>query len=381
MRTRNLIPALCLALLAPACGGGTGDDGPGAPLTAAQELQACLGEGLTTYLASFGGLTALLTVASDPAAAAALGATWTEVSATVYDFSLPVDLDGDGAPDATIDGTATFSADPDGGLSLGDEVNLEWDLVGHPELDGDGDISVRLGLTGLEVWGATNFADPDRCAFTFGAAFLEPLLVRIPGVWPPAPAVLLDSEPPVEIGGRGSVTVWSGEDALSADLLFSDSSNDVAVSDATITVDGVVQSLPDVVIALGPSGSPLGLQDWVGTWDIVYECETIIQTTFQGNERFVVTIRNGAPHVEVEDFTEQITFSFDVDLDANSTTSGTFRFVAGSGPDRFEERGTIRLIFEAGQLRIRKDSEYGAVGFLGGEQDGTCFLTSTIRQE
>jgi len=371
---RKITKALTLgaALLLAACGGGTSDGATPSPIA---QLQACLGLGVNDFLGALGAFQPLLGVAANPGSAAALGITWTEISDTEYDFSIPADLDGDGTPDGQFVGRASFSADPEGGgLTLGDSVQLTWMLQGNPDLDGSADITVTLTPTHLGVHGTIGFDSQDGCSFTIFADQLSPLELRIDGVWPPTPAFAVP-DTSIHIAGSALIEILIGDDSLMATADFSDTAPEVLISNASAFVAGTQTAPPSFAINLGPATVGCGsatVDDWVGTWDVDYDCQSPGFNS-SGSEVFVIT-KLSATRLQIDgnDTTFNEQFVFFIDLNANDASRGTYTFIDTEA--EIEDRGeywlTCEIVGTNVIFRINKTGEFGPVGFT--QREGTC---------
>ncbi len=102
MRKIGTVLALAAVLGLAACGGNGDDDGGGAAAIA--QLKACLGLGVNDFLGALGAFEPLLGVAANPASAAALGITWTEISDTGREVSVPAGRDADGMREGQFGG-------------------------------------------------------------------------------------------------------------------------------------------------------------------------------------------------------------------------------------------------------------------------------------
>ncbi|MEE8104157.1 MAG: hypothetical protein V3T86_01330 [Planctomycetota bacterium] len=169
-----LIPGatLAIALSALGCGGGgggtTGDTGPGTPQGPSAALQAagdCLGVGMEDVFEMFLGILDLAAAVDNPGAQPAD----VNYDPTGGGFTISLDLDGDGTPDAAINGTVTSTDNLGDGLDAGESFTMQWQLGGI--LNGAGQFTVtRDSATGFTVTGTGNVEDTvAACAIALGS--------------------------------------------------------------------------------------------------------------------------------------------------------------------------------------------------------------------
>ncbi|MEM8885119.1 MAG: hypothetical protein AAGD14_13705 [Planctomycetota bacterium] len=240
MRT---ITIFCLVALLSGCSSGSDDPPIASVATQIAELQGCLADGLDDIIGTLGGFETLLAIASDPASAVRLGVTWTPISPTEYDFTIPIDLDGDGTDDGSFDGTAIFSDTPTDGIALGDTVDVFWTLIGNPNLTGTADLLLTFDATHLALSGTLAFSDPSGdCAFTMTADAATPLELVIAGAWPPAPAFEIPQSR-ISVGGDFEIVVILNGNKLETIVVFLNDEDMIEFRDATVEIEGETQSV------------------------------------------------------------------------------------------------------------------------------------------
>jgi hypothetical protein len=370
--TAALIPA---ALTLSACGGGGSDDAGGGDglVSEAQlaALQACLGDGIEELRRVLGGFEPLFAVAGNPAAAAALGITWDPVAGepNTYDFAVPVDLDGDDLPDLTLEGRAAFSADPAGGLGVGDSADVTWTIANSATLGGEADLTIELAASGIFLWGTAEIAPTaSDCIVTIEAAEGDPLLVTIDGVWPPVLAQQAGGG--ANLNGNAQVTVQGGGNTLTGNANLNSASGTILVTNAS------VNGTPASGFTLG--GATYAIDDWVGTWTIPLTCQADIQNPVPSERTMIlvitrVTNSSDALNVDVDESLIGIDFAYEVTFDPASPDSIDF-FVDHTDVRNidFIEEGTYTLSGSGANRKLAVDGAYRTTAPGSTYPPGTC---------
>jgi len=189
MRKLAIIFILGSGLLVAGCGGSSSSLNPAALEAAFQEC----GQGSVLNLMRLANqLAGLLQFAQGESGVPGTFYDFAPGSATnTYDFTLIFDTTGDGVPDTSVVGTATFSEDPTDGLAVGATVDLSFDiyatnmpLAGFPPqsgtLTGGGDLTVRITAPDrLTVAGTLDIND-SGCSALLEFSSEEPLDVVFP---------------------------------------------------------------------------------------------------------------------------------------------------------------------------------------------------------
>jgi len=264
MRMRKLMCTLALAAAA-GCGGGGGGGGALPP-----EVQPLVDymAGQTRSAASFMEHfpQALVLALLDPAGAAAAGIAFSETSPGTYDFSIPVDSDGDGTADAAASGTVTFG-DP-----LADSGIIDGVLTRSDGTSITGRIVFASTAAGLEVSCALTFTDPTNGYFgEITVLETEPILVKAPGTGGAVANLCTASGQ-----GNAYVRLTNGTLAgaapfyLEAILEFLFPAANTSMTH--IRYGESESSAEDVSNASVNLSCTASIQDWVGTFDTEWFC-------------------------------------------------------------------------------------------------------------
>ena len=154
-----LVP--CLAFL-PACssGGGSGVSPIVSPDPAVQTLAKCIGIGLRNYDLMVKGYLDFIEAMSTPTTPPA-GVTWDPKTG---EFQILLDLDGNGATDATLTGKITTSLTPlADGFQQGERFSFDWTVTGS--LNGSGNFFFSHNGGSLPINAKGSFTDSSGCSF------------------------------------------------------------------------------------------------------------------------------------------------------------------------------------------------------------------------
>jgi hypothetical protein len=158
--------ALFLLPLIAGCGGGGGGPPviPGIPQEV-QDLVDCAALGTETLGLVFERLVEVFLGVDDPVPPA--GITYQQIDPTTWNFTATLDIDGDQVAESGLNGSATFSSDPSGGLVPGDSVDLVFTFAG-PSGAGNGQMTVLLNANGtVTVTGGGVTIPQGGCQFQF----------------------------------------------------------------------------------------------------------------------------------------------------------------------------------------------------------------------
>lgn len=137
----------------------------------------CASLGTETVGAVFGRLVEVFLGVDDPVPPE--GITYQQTDPTTWNFNATLDIDGDQVDESGVNGTATFSSDPSGGLVPGDSVALVFTFAG-PTGAGNGQVTVLLNPNGtVTLTGGGVTIPTGGCQFQFANVDLDvnPLVV------------------------------------------------------------------------------------------------------------------------------------------------------------------------------------------------------------
>jgi hypothetical protein len=266
---RGLIGSLALVAVL-VLGGCPGDD---AEVALPPGLQQGIEDGMSNLLACIGGLDPLLEVARDPSKAGGLGISYAEVQGQqyAYDFEVPIDIDWDEIPDASLEGRIVFSEDPADGIAPGSTASLTWTLMDQGAgVGGSGTLDLEFQADGtIKVIGAGTIDETGGDgSFNFVLPASDPLFLTLAGagltsqlqaLGPLGCALLAFAS------GSFDVTIWFSGHTFTGTVSSSAGSTWVDVTNGEW--DG--SALPDFSIDLcpPPTGDP-----WTGSWLLEWDC-------------------------------------------------------------------------------------------------------------
>ena len=257
-----------------------------------------------------------------------------------WNFTYPLDADGQGGPGSVFSGTMTFNADPTDGVDPGDTLVIAWALGGSEGLNGNGTFNVTFQLDdGALVWGSGSIDTPDDCEFDYDIDQNAPMTI---GGSAPVPVAEFFG---AEFFGAMGVFVGLGSNSLEGVINFLQSSNSVNVSDVEfngVEADDFEADLPfspellqslAFCLLLHGEGSFVLLDDILEAIDGDADEDTTVQITQTGplSASFVISFDDEL----VADVTG--TFSFSADPVTAQSLTFTLRFTADFG----EGVGTI----------------------------------------
>lgn len=372
LTSRHLVTFPLAVLVAASC---SGSSGGGGPVGVDNATQAYVVDRMVRVLGGVAQLELLVPVLLSPGARASAGITFDPDlggPANTYDYSIPLDSDGDGALDTTIEGSVTFNGDPldvgsfmagfqgttqvtvttDAGMAVFTaDLVVGFDLGGAFVVSGDGTFddmghgaTVVLTISGaspLRIKSATRDSDERSNACTFS------------------------------VEGDVDVAASNPDGDYGATWTFDPLSRLIDVVGATFTPTGGVQEmLPDSRFEADPCPETGSFQDWAGTYTFDWFCVP----TEASQSAITVTVLN-ANTIEIAD--EDPPGSGDVliyratrDPHDPHIVRGTFQETDGGGT--YEE--TFRWILSADASTFQQASDYlylsgpgaGSVGFCGG---------------
>lgn len=318
MRMRKFICVVALVAAAAGCGG-DGDGGGSVPAQVQPIVDYMAGQtrGAASLLQQFP--QSLVLALLDPAGAAAAGIVFTDMGGNTYEFSLPVDTDGDGTADASANGTVTLEDAPafagtiDGVLTRSDGTSIAGRIV------------FTMTAAGIEVSCALTFTDPTNDYFgEITVLETEPIVMKAPGDGGAVANICTASGQ-----GNAYVTLTNGTLAGSSPFYFEAVLEflfaSAAASMTHIRYGESESSAEDVSNASVNLDCAASIQDWVGTFDTEWFCppggggaETHTFTvtgpnTVQVSKAevgsstptvFTATALPGNPHVLTGEFTE-----------------------------------------------------------------------------
>jgi len=325
---RPIVPLLALSLAA--CSSSSGGGGA-AGVT--NPVQAFVVESMGIVFAAVAQLKLLVPVLLFPPAAAAAGITFDPVvggAPNTYDFTIPLDSNGNGSLDTTITGQAVFSADPtvitnliagftastdvhvangtggmfDGTLELGFNPGGRFIVSGSGTYDGaGGTISLQVdGATPVSVRTATDEPDkrPNACTWT--------------------------------VEGVADLQASSVDGDYEATWVFDPTSKLVQVLSAFFTPTGGTQeALPDSRFAVDTCPGIGSFQDWAG----VYTFDWFCPRAETGQSTLTITVLNSS-RIEILDEDppgsgDVIVYRADRDPHDPHIVHGTFEDTDGGG--------------------------------------------------
>lgn len=353
----------------------SGSSGGGGPVGVDNPTQAYVVDRMVRVFAGVAQLELLVPVLLAPSARAAAGITF-ELDLggppNTYDYSIPLDSDGDGGLDTTIEGSVTFNGDPtdpgsfmagfqgttqvlvttDAGLAtFTADLVVGFDLGGVFAVSGNGTfddtghgatvVMTVSGANPLRVKSATSDSDERSNACTFS------------------------------VEGEVDVAATDADGDYGATWVFDPLSRLVDVIGATFTpIGGLQEMLPDSRFEADPCPETGSFQDWAGSYTFDWFCVP----TEMSQSAITVTVLN-ANTIEIVDEDppgsgDLLIYRATRDPHDPHIVRGTFQETDSGGT--YEE--TFRWILSADASTFRQASGYlylsgpgaGSVGICGG---------------
>jgi hypothetical protein len=364
---RIFVPGLLTLSCLAACSG-SGSSGSSVPTGIDNPTQEYVVQKMGPLFAAISRTGLLVPVLLLPPLRAGAGITFeldTDIGAApnTYDYSIPLDGNGDGVPETTIAGKAVFSADPTviENLVAGFEASADVDLtttIGTFE----GTVELGFGADGaLLVSGNGTFDDTVAVAgVQIAVDALDPLKVRTSSdesdEMPNACTWSLDGDVAIEASNADGQygAVWQ----------FAPTSTLIHVTDASFQpTGGAMQTLSDSQFEAGPCPANGAFDDWAGAFQFDWFCAP----PDEGDSTLTITVIDGDT---IEVFDEDITYQAERDANNPHVVHGSFVDTDGGGT--YEEFFT--WVMAADGQTFKQFSEYsyfsgpaaGFGGFCGG---------------
>ena len=263
---RLLLSVLVLQFLG--CGSGSDESDPIPP--DAEALMTYTTTGVKLVVPRMAHLEAMLPFLLNPGSPGSGGGSFDPAGPLyTYDFSAPIDGDGNGANETTVAGTGAFNGEPtDADFGFGGHVDFTMSTAGGIG-NFTGEMDFEILETGREVSGGGTFVEGITGNMTTLTVPAASPLVIIPAT---GESNAVANTCGYSVQGDAQFEVQGTEGTLTSVWQFRSNSSKVTVTGASFTdTDDQTTDLPDseVTIPCGPTGS---LSDWEGLYHQNWVC-------------------------------------------------------------------------------------------------------------
>lgn len=356
------------ALVLVCLGACSGSSGSGTPVGVDNAVQGYVVERMGRVFAAVSRMRLLIPVLLIPGMRTAAGITFeldtnVGVPPNTYDFSIPLDSNGNGSLDATISGRATLSADPSSGGALvaGFQSSIELTVTT------DGGQGVFVGTIAQSfdaggsflVSGGGDYTDAATgSTVTLAVDALAPLHVK-------TASDEGDERPNActwSVDGQVDVEASNADGDYAARWTFVPTSRLVQVTEASFTPPGaMLEELPDSRFEAGPCLATGGLNDWAGLYVFDFFCVP----SDTGQSELTVTVLD-ANTIEVVD--DDLVYRAHRDAHNPHVVHGSFEDTDGGG--LYEEDFT--WVLAADGQSFQQVSEYFYLSGPAAGSSGIC---------